>query len=98
MFKDNKVETINLAVAVRWAIAHIYTVVLGSPLKFETDVSPPKEQWTGKSGIFSGIRRLMPGWKEIEDMKVAKSVATGGHPMTSISRYCLHSLALFIFT
>ena len=77
MFKDDTVETIYLAIAVRWAIVHIYTVVLGSPQEIDNDVTPPKEQWTGQSGIFAEIRTLMPGWKEEEDIGVAKVTAKG---------------------
>ena len=79
MFKDDTVEPINLAIAIRWAIAHIYTVVLGSPPEFDPDACPLKEQWTGQSGTFAEIRRLMPGWKEQEDTAVTKLIAKGKH-------------------
>ena len=37
VFKDSEVVTFDSSVAVRWAIAHIYTIVLGSPPEFDSD-------------------------------------------------------------
>ena len=74
VFKDSEVVTFDSSVAVRWAIAHIYSVVLGSPPEFDSD---KKEQWGGQSGTYSVIRKLMPGWVEEEERAISLAVQNG---------------------